>query len=194
MSASFPTSRLPTRSPTRNFFGAQAGPFWQGDTIWTTRSGLEKRSAELRELREVKIPDNQDAIGKAASFGDLSENAEWEAAIEEQRNLTQRASDIENELRQADLIENAALPEDTVCPGTEVVYRDSDGSEHQILILGPWDSDRPDHQVVSYRAPLAMGLLGLHPGESGTVTLPGGEIEVEVVRVEPYDVETDVTA
>ena len=102
---------------------AVAGMFWVGNAIWTTKRGLEKRSLELKELREVKIPENQDAIGRAAAFGDLSENSEWEAAMEEQRNLTARAMAIEEELRQADLIEEAALPEGTICPGARVDYR-----------------------------------------------------------------------
>ncbi|MEO0716133.1 MAG: aldo/keto reductase, partial [Planctomycetota bacterium] len=148
-------------SKDKQFFAQDAGYFWESSTIWTTRAGLRRRSAELKELREVKIPENQDAIGRAASFGDLSENSEWEAAIEEQRNLTARAMEIEEELRLTDLIEEAALIEDTVCPGTRVTYRETDnGSESTVLVLGPWDDESVlDTQVISYRAPLAQGLL-----------------------------------
>lgn len=168
----------------RNFFSAQSGPFWAGETIWTTRAGLARRSAELRELREVKIPENQDAIGRAASFGDLSENAEWEAAIEEQRKLTARAMEMEEELRRADLLENAVIAEGTVSPGTRVHYRDlSTGEEQAIVVLGPWD-DLPGETVVSYRAPLAAGLLGLHAGERTVLQLPSGEAALEVVTIE----------
>ena len=146
----------------------------------------ERRRAELRTLREEKIPANQDAIGKAAAMGDLSENSEWEMAIQEQRNLTQRASEIEAELRDVELIENAILPENTVCPGTFVRYRDLDNSsEHEIAILGPWDTVR--EHVVSYRAPLAAGLLGRHPGERAKIKLPSGTLEVEVIAARPVD-------
>lgn len=176
-------------SKDRQFFAQDAGFFWEGSTIWTTRAGLRKRSGELKELREVKIPENQDAIGRAASFGDLSENSEWEAAIEEQRNLTARAMEIEEELRSTDLIEEAAVIEDTVCPGTRVTYRDADGGkESTVLILGPWDEDEVlGTQVVSYRAPLAKGLLGLSSGEKATLKLPGGDKDVEVVSIETPD-------
>ena len=132
--------------------------FWTDDRIWTTKAGLERRSAELKHLRDVKIPANQDAIGRAAAMGDLSENAEWEAAIEEQRNLTNRAQEIEAELRAAELIENAILPESLASPGTKVVYRDAAGT-HEALILGPWDTEG-DERVLSYRAPLAWGSPG----------------------------------
>ncbi|MEL6430661.1 MAG: GreA/GreB family elongation factor [Planctomycetota bacterium] len=176
-------------SKDKQFFAQDAGYFWESSTIWTTRAGLRRRSAELKELREVKIPENQDAIGRAASFGDLSENSEWEAAIEEQRNLTARAMEIEEELRLTDLIEEAALIEDTVCPGTRVTYRETDGgSESTVLVLGPWDDESVlGTQVVSYRAPLAQGLLGLSSGEKATVRLPGGEVDLEVVSIETPD-------
>ena len=174
----------------RHFFAGQTGPFWDGDTIWTTKLGLERRSAELKELRDVKIPANQDAIGKAASYGDLSENSEWEAAIEEQRNLTSRAMEIENELRDADLLENVALPAGIAAPGTRVLYRESDGKEREVAILGPWDGeDWGGLQVVSYRAPLAAGLLGAKVGRQVTLHLPTGDAEVEVVSIAPLDLE-----
>jgi transcription elongation factor GreA len=165
---------------------ADSAYFWEGEAIWTTRGGLERRRAELRLLREEKIPANQDAIGKAAAMGDLSENAEWEMAIQEQQKLTQRASEIEAELRVVELLEDAILPEDTVCPGTFVRYRDLDSSsEHEIAILGPWDTD--GEQVVSYRAPLAAGLLGRHPGDRARIKLPAGELSVEVLAARPAE-------
>jgi transcription elongation factor GreA len=165
---------------------SESSRFWEDDRIWTTRGGLERRRAELRVLREEKIPANQDAIGKAAAMGDLSENAEWEMAIQEQQKLTQRASEIETELRAVELIENAILPEDTVCPGTTVRYRDLDKrSEHEIEILGPWDTD--GEHVVSYRAPLAAGLLGRRPGDRARIKLPSGELQVEVLAARPVE-------
>jgi len=168
--------------------GARAAQaqFWENDRIWTTKQGLERRSLELKELREVKIPANQDAIGRAAAMGDLSENAEWEAAIEEQRTLTGRAMEMESELRRVELIENAILPEDMVCPGTVVRYREAGKSkESEIVILGPWDTELAE-SAVSYRAPLAAGLLGKRPGDVARITLPGSTLEVEVISAHPF--------
>ncbi|MBL8859856.1 MAG: GreA/GreB family elongation factor [Planctomycetes bacterium] len=163
--------------------------FWENDRIWTTKHGLEKRSAEFKELREVKIPANQDAIGRAASMGDLSENAEWEAAIEEQRTLTSRAMEMQTELSKVELIENAILPEDMACPGTVVRYKDKvKNRESEIVILGPWDTDLADN-VVSYRAPLAAGLLGKHPGEMAKITLPSGTLELEVLSTKLFELD-----
>ncbi len=175
----------------RQFFAAQSGNFWAGATIWTTKVGLASRSAEFKLLMDVKIPENQDAIGRAASFGDLSENSEWEAAIEEQRNLTSRAKQMEEELRQTDLIENAAIPEDTVAPGTRVRYRELESAEEkEVLLLGPWDPETMGgHSVVSYRAPLAQGMLGRHKGDTCTMDLPGGGLDVLILEIEIEDLD-----
>jgi transcription elongation factor GreA len=160
-------------------------PFWEGDAIWTTRAGLARREEELRILRDVKIPENSEAIGKAASYGDLSENSEWEAAIEDQRALTSRAQEMEAEVRAAALLENAAIPADTAAPGTKVTYREG-GKVRVVRLLGPWDSVG-DPDVVSYRSPLAKGLLGLKPGARARVTLPSGTVDVELLAVEPLE-------
>jgi transcription elongation GreA/GreB family factor len=158
--------------------------FWESAHTWTTRAGLKKRQEELRVLRDVKIPENAEAIGRAASYGDLSENAEWTAALEEQRNLTNRAMELEAELEHASLIENATLPENRVAPGTHVSYRDlGSGTTAQIDVLGPWDAD--GEKRISYRSPLAKGMLGLEPGEEVEIDLPNGRIQVRIESVKP---------
>ncbi len=165
------------------------GYFWDDDSIWTTRGGLERISRELKELKDVKMPENEEAIGRAAALGDLSENSEWESALEEKRNLSARAAAMEEDLSKARLLENAILPEGVVSPGTRVRYREMGSSkENRVTLLGPWDGERGD-DVVSYRAPLAQGLLGLGQGGVRTIELPGGTIEVEVLEIEPVAVD-----
>ena len=97
--------------------------------------------------------------------------------------------EMEEELRETDFIEEAALIEDTVCPGTRVTYRDlGTGKEAAVLLLGPWDKDQVlGTQVISYRAPLAQGLLGLSTGEKAMVKLPGGDVELEILAIETPD-------
>jgi transcription elongation GreA/GreB family factor len=176
-----------------NIYRDEARPFWEEDAIWTSRVGLMRREAELKDLRESKIPANSEAIGRAASYGDLSENSEWEAAIEEQRNLTARAMEIEEELRKAQLIENAAIPAKTVAPGTSARYRVvASGKENFVRILGPWDSE--GEQDISYRSPVAQGMLGKHEGERAILRLPTGEQEIEVLAVEILPLGTPVGA
>jgi len=162
--------------------------FWDDESIWTTRPGLDARIKELKVLTDERVPRNEAALSAAAEQGDLSENAEWDAALEEQRNLASRIQQLEAEVSLAQLLENAMLPEGMACPGTRVSYSQvGDEDEHEIVILGPWDAT-DDGAVVSYQAPLAQGMLGMHPGESTSIELPGGKIEVEVLRVESVKV------
>ncbi|NUQ49606.1 MAG: GreA/GreB family elongation factor [Phycisphaerae bacterium] len=164
-------------------FRSEALPFWMEEKIWTTRAGLAKRESELNELKEKKIPANAEAIAKAASYGDLSENAEWEQAIEEQRQLTNAASEMDKELRMAALLENAAIPDDTVCPGTTVTFRDRrTGDQQTVTILGPWDA-KDDH-TISYKAPLARGMLGKSTGQTAIIELPSGTQDVEILKID----------
>ncbi|MEZ5976769.1 MAG: GreA/GreB family elongation factor [Planctomycetota bacterium] len=167
-----------------NIYRDENRPFWEEENvIWTTQAGLTRREEELRDLMENKIPANSEAIGKAASYGDLSENSEWEAAMEEQRNLTSRAKEIEDEVRRARLIEHAAIPEGIVAPGNRVSYRDTtSGEERTVAILGPWDTASED--TISYRSPVAQGMLGMRVGDSPTLKLPTGQAQVKILAVE----------
>ena len=92
-------------------------PYWEQDMILVTKTGLERKREEYRVLVDEKIPANSKAIGAAASLGDLSENSEWEAAMEEQRNLTERASMMDADLRKTKLIEDQPVTDTSCVPG-----------------------------------------------------------------------------
>lgn len=154
-------------------------PFWERQGIFSTKEGLARRQEEYRVLIEEKIPENSETIGKAASFGDLSENYEWAAAIEQQRQLTEKAAAMEAELRLARAIEDEELEEGVVSPGMRVEYTEG-GKAKSLTILGPWDHGEG---VVSYRAPIAAGMLGCKAGDTATLDLPQGAVEVIVQSV-----------
>ncbi len=159
-------------------------PFWElDDKIFVTSKGLELQKEEYRVLVEDKIPANSKAIGAAASLGDLSENSEWESAMEEQRNLTGRATIMDTELKSARLIEDQEIPGGTVAPGTQIrVTFLSDDEESNAektetvdyRVLGPWDCTDGDETTINYRAPLAKAFLGLRASEEGSMTRPDG--------------------
>jgi transcription elongation factor GreA len=155
-------------------------PFWESGGIYCTRTGLKRRDEEYRVLMEDKIPENTEAIGKAASYGDLSENFEWTAAIEQQRQLTEKAAAMEAELKVAQAIEDQERAPDIVAPGMTVTY-DQDGEHQTITILGPWDEGEG---VMSYNAPVAAGMLGAKAGDTVTLDVPEGAITVKVVSLE----------
>ena len=87
--------------------------------------------------------------------------------------------------------EKRTRPEGPVAPVTAVRYRELDGpdgnggAEHRVELLGPWDLEE-EHQV-SYRSPIAKGLLGCEPGDEATLELPVGALRVEILAVEPLD-------
>ena len=157
-------------------------PFLEGKAIYSTRQGIARRKEDLRLLVEERIPANRKAIGDAAAHGDLSDNAEYQAALEEQQNLAEHLRITEDEIVRAVPMENLARPPGVVFPGIEVAYREIESGEEKVIrILGPWDEG---DGIVSYRAPLARGLLGRKVGEQVTIALPSRSIEVRIERVE----------
>jgi len=150
-------------------------PPWEEDVIYTTSAGLEKRRQELRVLTHEKIPANARAIGEAAAKGDLSENAEWTAAIEERDRLTERAAHIERELARARFISHQAVDgSNHVTVGSTVAARNLDtGEVDTFTFLGPWDSDI-DKGILAYRSPLGLAFMGGKVGEEVTLDMGGG--------------------
>ncbi|HEX5052055.1 MAG TPA: GreA/GreB family elongation factor [Planctomycetota bacterium] len=158
-------------------------PFWERDQIYTTKEGLRRFREEYRVLVEDKIPSNSKAIGAAAALGDLSENSEWESAMEEQRNLTGRAQGMDAQLRAARLIEDQDVPEDRVAPGTQVtIVEEVSGKRSTYRVLGPWDIT--DDHTINYLAPMAQGLLGKAVGELGEIPTQLGPVAVRIEQVE----------
>ncbi|HVY62844.1 MAG TPA: GreA/GreB family elongation factor, partial [Planctomycetota bacterium] len=167
--------------------GPQRKHYWDDEAhIWVTRSGLAKYEAEFQELANVKIPANAKAIGAAAALGDLSENAEFTAALEERNQLVARADRMKKDLERAKVLEEAPHEEGVIGPGMKVELKNAaNGKGETYTILGPWDVDL-EHAVISYTAPLAKGLLGRKVGEKVEVTLPGGQkTQYEVTGVKP---------
>jgi transcription elongation GreA/GreB family factor/transcription elongation factor GreA-like protein len=158
-------------------------PFWEREFIFTTRVGLRRIKEDYRVLVDEKIPTNSKAIGAAASLGDLSENSEWESAMEEQRNLTGRAQDMDQQIRSARLIEEQDVPSDRVAPGTRIkLVEAASGKEHTYTVLGPWDV--MDDHTINYLAPIAQGLLGKRVGEIGEIPSPTGPVQVKIASIE----------
>lgn len=157
-------------------------PFWEKEHIYTTRAGLQRIKADYSVLVDEKIPANSKAIGAAASLGDLSENSEWESAMEEQRNLTGRAQEMDQQIRSARLITDQEIPAGVVAPGTKVRLRRPDGSAVEYRVLGPWDVI--DDHTINYLAPIAQGLLGKEVGASAEVPGPQGPTPVTIEAIE----------
>jgi transcription elongation GreA/GreB family factor len=158
---------------------------WDEDVFYTTESGLKRRQGELDTLVTDDLPAVAKQIGEAAAHGDLSENAEYTAALEKRDQITSRATRIESELAQAKVITPEMSQSDFVNIGCRIRIRDLDNQEEQAYaFLGVWDSD-PDNGILSYNAPLAMAFMGREPGQ--VVEFGEGEHRKrwELINIEP---------
>jgi transcription elongation factor GreA len=166
------------------FLKAKADPWADENVLWATEEAIRRRREELRDLQEVALPANSRAIGAAAQKGDLSENGEWQFAIEEQRRLNSRAAQLQSELAIARALAPHDVPEGSVGIGSRVTLTGPEG-EVELTILGPWESDAAN-RVYSYQTPVALSLLGRSVGETVTVKLDGGERQCTVARTRPW--------
>lgn len=152
--------------------------FSEVDPIYTTKVGLKKYEDEYRDLMENKIPENAKAIGEALSFGDLSENAELDAARELQLQLTNKANDMKNNMKRVQFIDYN-IPKNEVAVGSIVTISD-DKKKLTYTILGPWDV-AVDQGIISYMSPIAEALIGCTVGEE--VELPTGKYTIEATEI-----------
>jgi transcription elongation factor GreA len=158
---------------------------WEEDVFYTTEAGLQRRQNELEELVSVELPAVAKQIGEAASHGDLSENAEYTAALEKRDQITSNATRIEGELVKAKVIEPEMTTTDFVNVGTRVTARDLEtGKDETYAFLGVWDSD-PDNHVLSYRAPLAMAFMGRKVSDQVEYGEEGDKRRWEILEVGP---------
>ena len=147
--------------------------------VYLTAEGLEKLKAELKELMAVQRPRVAARIHEAKLDGDLSENAEYEDAKQEQSFLEGRIATLELQLRNAEVIEKANG--DKVGIGSKVVIKGSQGEE-TFTIVGSAEA-APREGRISNESPVGAALMGRKKGEKVVVQAPQGPTEFTVVRI-----------
>jgi transcription elongation factor GreA len=163
---------------------AERRNLWEDGWVYSTAAGLARRQAEMEKLVNVDLLRNSQEIGKAAARGDLSENSEFTAALEERDRLTERANSMRDELRHARTLDPAAISGLEVNVGTTVRLRNvTTGHERAAAFLGPWDADLPQH-IYSYLAPLSLRFMGRKKGDRVRASFDEGEAEYEIVAIE----------
>jgi transcription elongation factor GreA len=119
----------------------------------------------------------------ARSFGDLSENSEYDSAKEEQAFVEGRITTIENMIRKAKIIEEGEVASDTVSLGRSVTFVElPDGEEETYTIVGSAEAD-PFEGKISNDSPIAKSLIGRKIGDQVTVQTPGGEMSVRIISI-----------
>jgi transcription elongation GreA/GreB family factor len=150
----------------------------------TSWHSLAERQLQYKRLIEVELPKNSHDIAVARSYGDLRENFEYQAAKDYQRQLLQKQSEMQNELKLMKGSDFAGALCDKAAPGTTVSLRLADGSTRAYTILGEWDRDE-SLNIISNKTRMAQCLDGKAPGDRVTIPGPSGDEEALVEAVQP---------
>ncbi len=147
-----------------------------------THDGLEKLKQELEHLTTVKRREVAERIKEAREFGDISENSEYDDAKNEQAMVERRILDIEEQLRSAQVVDEAHLSTDAVQVGTRVRVK-SDKGEEEFAIVGSAEAN-PAERKLSNESPVGRALLGKSRGTKVTVNLPSGKTRtLEILEI-----------
>lgn len=148
-----------------------------------TKDGLRKLGEELEHLKGTRRKEIAERIKQAKAFGDLSENAEYDDAKNEQAFVEGRILQIEQMLRNARVIDNASVPSDAVSVGATVRLNDlAAGSEITYMIVGSAEAD-PLRDRISNESPVGRALIGRKRGETVTVRVPAGTLKYTILEI-----------
>lgn len=151
------------------------------ETVWMTPEGLEKLRGELRELKAVKRPEIIRAIATARDHGDLSENAEYDAAKEAQGMLEKRIAELESTLASARIMERPG--DDKARIGCVLQLRDvRRGAELVYHLVSEAEADFKAGKI-SVTSPVGKGLLGATEGETVEISVPAGTLAYEILSI-----------
>ena len=154
-----------------------------GEEIFLTKEGYEKLTKELHYLKTVRRREISKEIKEAREHGDISENAEYEAAKEKQAFVETRILQLETKLSQARIIDNKRIPKDRVYLGVTVSLRNLEsGEELSYTLLGGDEADSSEGKI-SVHSPMAKGLLGHKAGDRVEIRVPVGIRKYEILRI-----------
>lgn len=148
-----------------------------------TKGGFEKLKKELDYLKNVAVPENSREIETARGHGDISENAEYEAAKERQAFIQGKIQELSNNLASAVIIDPSDLTDEKVVFGTTVTIEDiNTGDVTSYNLVGPLESDLNENKI-SVTSPIGKALIGKAVGDQVEVKTPGGIRELEIVDI-----------
>lgn len=151
--------------------------------IIVTEEGLKKLNEELEYLKTTKRKEVVEAIRIALSFGDLSENSEYDEAKNEQAKTEARISELEESLKNVKVISDSEVNTDTVNVGNKVLVYDVEFEEDvEYTLVGSTEAD-PIENKISDQSPIGSALLGKKVGDVVDVHTPGGIIKLEIKEI-----------
>lgn len=153
------------------------------EKIPMTREGYEKFVKELEHLKTAKRREIALDIGRARAFGDLRENAEYDAAKNSQAMNERRISEYEERLSRIQIIDDAKIPKDQVFIGATALLKDLDSQEELSYSIVAQDEANFDEGKLSVTSPIAKGLLGLKVGDTAEIKIPAGTLKYKVLKI-----------
>jgi transcription elongation factor GreA len=151
--------------------------------VYLTRERLVELEQELHDLKLNGRADMASKIGEARSHGDLSENAEYDAAKEAQQHLELRIAKLEQTLSRARIIDSKELPNDKVYILSKVKLKDLKSKETvDYILVSPEEADF-ERNKISVTSPLGRGLMGKTEGESVKIPVPAGVLEYKILEI-----------
>jgi len=145
-----------------------------------TPAGLKKLEKELKKLKEVDRPANVKAIEEARALGDLSENAEYKYAKEQQSLIASRIEYLEDRISRSEVIDPTTLSGERVVFGAKVTLEDLDVGDTVTYRLVGEDEADADHGLISITSPIARGLIRHEVGDEVTIKTPRGPRRFEI--------------
>ena len=153
------------------------------EPIYLSKEGRIKLEAELKRLKFVERPRIVAEIKRTRELGDLSENAEYHAAKEEQGYLERKIAELADKVTRIRSIDTDKIPDDKVYLFAKVLVKDlKDGEEILYTIVPPEEVDF-DKDMISIKAPIGAGLLGKAVGETAEIKVPAGVIKYKVLKI-----------
>ena len=154
------------------------------DVSYYTKEGLKKLKDELNHLKDIERPKASNAIGEARDKGDLSENAEYDAAKEAQGMLEMKISKLEAVLSNARLIDESQLDLSKVLVLSKVTIKNLNNQmQLNYTLVAESEADLKSGKI-SVSSPIGKGLLGKKVGEIAEVTVPNGTLKFEIISIE----------
>src|SRR5580693_10295557 len=152
------------------------------DRIPMSKEGYEKLKAQLDHMKNEDMPRIAEQIALARGFGDLSENAEFDAAVEAQGMLQARINDLQDKLARAMLVDKSTLPTDRVVFGSRVRVLDLDlNDEEDFILVGPGDEDYDQNKIL-LTSPIGQALVGKKVGQQVEVQIPRGVLKLKIIE------------
>ena len=151
--------------------------------IVMTESGLEKLKTELDFLKSVKRKEAAENVGIARSFGDLSENSEYDETKNEQAKVEAQIAELEETIKHVTVIADDEIQTDSVRPGVTVTVLDTEyDEEDEFTIVNTHEVD-PAARKISDQSPIGKALIGSKVGDTVTVEVPDGTVQYKIVKI-----------